>query len=104
MIHIDEIKDWAKDGLEENATHLVIMLDSYSGDYYPKYFYSENSFKESMARAATTDTGQYVKYKYDLSKDIESQYVKDVKDKETSKNNNSQKIRKKKRFDDEYYY
>lgn len=104
---LDEIQYWAQDGIEQSATHFVVVYDTYSDDYYPKYFYSESSFMNAM-KTPNNNAGQLIKDSYDLSKDIETQYKVDIKELHKTKQNNkdSQSAMKKRRkfFDDEFQY
>jgi len=72
MITREEIREWLKEGIEKGASHVIVVCDTFSYEYYPVFVYPTEDVAEIVKhyRAASM---QRVEEIYDLSLPLESQ-------------------------------
>lgn len=68
----DTIHRWIKRGIEENATHMIVVCDTFDHTDYPVYVYSSQLTKEKIEYIQNASM-QRVMEVYNLSMDIEAQ-------------------------------
>lgn len=68
-----DIDSWFDRGVSENATHMIIVCDTFSWDDYPVYIYAGEDFYSQYDRFTNGKNMQKVMEVYDLSMSKESQ-------------------------------
>ncbi|QQR76930.1 hypothetical protein IPJ63_01560 [Candidatus Nomurabacteria bacterium] len=68
----NEIREWFLRGIEQGATHLVVVCDTFDHDDYPVFVESNENVKEVESEYNGKNM-QKVMEVYNLSKDMESQ-------------------------------
>ena len=66
------IKEWLERGIEEKATHMIVVCDTFDYDDYPVFVSADEDVRE-MASKFTFENMQRVMEVYNLSMDIEEQ-------------------------------
>lgn len=69
----EEIRDWLKTGIQKNATHVIIMCDTFDHEDYPVYISKDQDIKQEYEKRANGTNMQRVMEVYNLSMDIEEQ-------------------------------
>lgn len=65
-----DIKEWFEHGVEQKATHLLIICDTYDWEDYPSYAYSLEQAKKSFNSPGEM---QRIMEVYNLSIDMDKQ-------------------------------
>ncbi|MBP6854766.1 MAG: hypothetical protein KBD26_00120 [Candidatus Pacebacteria bacterium] len=68
----NEIREWFLRGIEQGATHLVVVCDTFDHDDYPVFVESNENVKEVESEYNGKNM-QKVMEVYNLSKDMENQ-------------------------------
>ena len=68
----NEIREWFLRGIEQGATHLVVVCDTFNHDDYPVFVESNENVKEVESEYNGKNM-QKVMEVYNLSKDMENQ-------------------------------
>ncbi len=68
----NEIREWFLRGIEQKATHLVVVCDTFDYDDYPVFVESNENVKEVESQYDRKNMQKVVEV-YNLSMDMESQ-------------------------------
>lgn len=71
----EEIKEWFQFGIQEKATHMIIVCDTYEHADYPVYVSSEQNVHDVVLEKKESSM-QRVMEVYNLSMDMETQLNK----------------------------
>ena len=68
----DDIREWFQSGLRQEATHLIVVCDTFEWDDYPVYVFPGQDVKEKESEYDGKDM-QKIMEVYNLSMDMEEQ-------------------------------
>ncbi len=68
----EDIRGWIKRGQEQNATHLIVVCDTFEHDDYPVFVSDKENVREVYEEYNNKNT-QRVMEVYNLKQDIEKQ-------------------------------
>ena len=68
----DDIRKWFRSGLRQEATHLIVVCDTFEWDDYPVYVFPGQDVKEKESEYDGKDM-QKIMEVYNLSMDMEEQ-------------------------------
>lgn len=69
---LNDIKDWLRRGIAEEATHVIIVHDTYSHENYPVFVLSSEDVFERASKYNGANM-QTIDEVYDLSMDVDDQ-------------------------------
>lgn len=67
-----EIREWLERGAKKNATHMIVVCDTYDWDDYPVFVSADENVSEAMKRYDRVNM-QKIMEVYNLGMDIETQ-------------------------------
>jgi hypothetical protein len=70
---LEDIRRWFKTGVEEKATHMIIVCDTFHWEDYPVYVSDKEDVKEQMKEYNPEINMQKIMEVYDLRKSMEEQ-------------------------------
>lgn len=69
-----EIEQWFRDGVEQGATHMIVVCDTFDYEDYPVYVASDQNFRKIVSKyQLSAGNMQKVMEVYDLSKGMAEQ-------------------------------
>lgn len=72
MTSKQDIKEWLEEGIDQKATHMIVVCDTFDHEDYPVYVKSSEKITEVMKRFAS-DNMQRIMEIYNLSLNLEQQ-------------------------------
>ena len=68
----DDIRRWFKAGIEQNATHMIVVCDTFDHEDYPVYIQPDRDFQKQYNQYNNKDM-QRIMEVYNLAIDMEQQ-------------------------------
>ncbi len=68
-----ELMAWFREGVEQKATHMIVVCDTFDWEDYPAYVMEGEDVREREKKFQVQGNMQRVMEVYDLRKDMESQ-------------------------------
>jgi len=71
-VSVENIREWLEEGMKSNATHMIVVCDTFDWEDYPVYVYKDENVREEYFKHNGVDM-QKVMEVYSFNHDIEKQ-------------------------------